>query len=43
MSDGTGCEQSLQNLADWQGEGDAPAYPIYEGRGLGALGDKEIH
>lgn len=31
MSDVTVFEQSLQNLADWHGAGDAPAYPIYEG------------
>jgi diadenosine tetraphosphate (Ap4A) HIT family hydrolase len=40
MSQVTVFEQTMRNYADWSGEGDAPAYPIYESSDFVALIDR---
>lgn len=40
MADITVFEQTMLNFADWSGEGDAPAYPVYEGEDYVALVDR---
>lgn len=39
-ADTTVFERTMQNFADWTGEGEAPAYPVYEGDNYVALVDR---